>query len=74
MIREIHGGFATSPRRIDPVRWPVHLVLTGDRDYLRALRAAEMVAWEAGLPASAARNLVRKNKLNSELHGSNEKP
>jgi len=30
----------------------VHPVLRGERDYLRALRAAEMAAWEAGLPIS----------------------
>jgi len=27
-----------------------HPVLSGERDYLRTLRAAEMAAWEAGLP------------------------
>lgn len=32
-----------------------HPVLHGERDYLRALRAAEMAAWEAGRPASDAK-------------------
>jgi hypothetical protein len=32
----------------------VHPVLHGDRNYLRALRAAEMAAWDAGLPLALA--------------------
>lgn len=32
-----------------PVRLPARPVLVGDRKYLRALRAAEMKAWEAGV-------------------------
>ena len=37
--------------RIEPASHPV---LVGDRNYLRALRAAEMAAWEAGLPFELA--------------------
>ena len=33
----------------------VHPVLVGSRCYLRALRAAEMAAWEAGLPVSSVK-------------------
>jgi hypothetical protein len=42
--------FAPRPHR-DGVT--VHPQLRGHRNYLRALRAAEMAAWEAGLPLSA---------------------
>ena len=31
-----------------------HPVLFGDRNYLRALRAAEMAAWDAGFPVTEA--------------------
>jgi hypothetical protein len=31
-----------------------HPVLAGDRNYLRALRAAEMAAWDAGFPVTEA--------------------
>ena len=36
----------------------VHPVLRGDHKYLRALRAAEMAAWEAGLPLELARRFA----------------
>jgi hypothetical protein len=36
-----------------PVRLPRRPVLVGNRTYLRALRAAEMEAWDAGLPFHA---------------------
>jgi hypothetical protein len=36
-----------------------HPVLVGDRHYLRALRAAEMAAWEAGVSGSP--HIGRKN-------------
>ena len=40
--------------RIPHVEVTVHPVLRGDRNYLRALRAAEMAAWEASLPLALA--------------------
>jgi hypothetical protein len=40
--------------RIPRVAVTAHPVLTGNRNYLRALRAAEMAAWEAGLPLKLA--------------------
>ena len=36
--------------RIPPVQIVAHPVLSGSRNYLRALRAAEMAAWEASRP------------------------
>jgi hypothetical protein len=42
---------SAQPRLRGPVT--VHPLLVGSRRYLRALRAAEMAAWEAGLPVSA---------------------
>jgi hypothetical protein len=44
----------TARLRIPHVAMTAHPVLTGDRNYLRALRAAEMAAWEAGLPLPLA--------------------
>jgi hypothetical protein len=35
-------------------RVTAHPVLNGNREYLRALRAAEMAAWEASLPLDLA--------------------
>jgi hypothetical protein len=40
--------------RIPRVEVTTHPVLRGDRNYLRALRAAEMAAWEASLPLELA--------------------
>jgi hypothetical protein len=36
----------------------VHPVLSGDRNYLRTLRAAEMAAWEASLPLELAKSFA----------------
>ena len=36
----------------------VHPILRGDHKYLRALRAAEMAAWEAGLPLELAKTFA----------------
>ena len=36
----------------------VHPILHGDHKYLRALRAAEMAAWDAGLPLELARRFA----------------
>jgi hypothetical protein len=36
----------------------VHPVLNGDHRYLRALRAAEMAAWDASLPREIAKNFA----------------
>jgi hypothetical protein len=36
----------------------VHPILRGERKYLRALRAAEMAAWEEGLPLDLARSFA----------------
>lgn len=36
----------------------VHPVMNGDHRYLRALRAAEMAAWEASLPLDVARSFA----------------
>lgn len=44
-----HDG---KPRRIALPAIPGRLVLRGDRHYLRALRAAEMAAWQAGQPTT----------------------
>lgn len=41
---------AGKPRRIALPAIPARLILHGDRHYLRALRAAEMAAWQAGQP------------------------
>jgi hypothetical protein len=41
---------AGKPRRIALPTIPARLILRGDRHYLRALRAAEMAAWQAGQP------------------------
>lgn len=40
--------------RIPRVEVVSHPILRGERNYLRALRAAEMAAWEAGLPLELA--------------------
>ena len=45
---------ALRPLRIPRIEPGVHPVLVGNRDYLRALRAAEMAAWEAGQPMALA--------------------
>ena len=37
----------------------VHPILRGDHKYLRALRAAEMAAWEAGLPLELANTFAQ---------------
>ena len=44
-------SFTTRARRlrIPRIEITTHPVLVGNRNYLRALRAAEMAAWEAGL-------------------------
>jgi len=39
---------------IPRVEIAAHPVLRGNRNYLRALRAAEMAAWEASLPLELA--------------------
>jgi hypothetical protein len=36
-----------------------HPVLSGDRNFLRDLRAAEMAAWEAGLSLTEYRRTIR---------------
>ena len=36
----------------------VHPILRGDQKYLRALRAAEMAAWEAALPLELAKTFA----------------
>ena len=41
-----------------------HPVLSGGRDYLRALRAAEIAAWDAGLPVTAAKFWLGHSDLN----------
>ena len=38
---------------LPPAHKPVRPVLIGNRQYLRALRAAEMRAWVAGIPLRA---------------------
>jgi hypothetical protein len=43
-----------SPLRIPHIEPSSHPVLRGERNYLRALRAAEMAAWEASLPLELA--------------------
>jgi hypothetical protein len=40
--------------RIPRVEVAAHPLLRGNRNYLRALRAAEMAAWEASLPLDLA--------------------
>jgi len=40
------------PVRIPPPIITTRPVLRGDRHYLRALRAAEMAVWNAGIPAA----------------------
>jgi hypothetical protein len=42
---------AARPMRIRIVNQPARLVLKGDRELLRALRAAEMASWDAARPA-----------------------
>jgi len=42
-----------TPPAYRPARLPARPVLVGDRNYLRALRAAEMKAWEAGVSFGA---------------------
>ena len=42
-------------RRVNAV---AHPVLRGERKYLRALRAAEMVAWERSLPLNLAQSFA----------------
>jgi len=53
--------------RIPHVEVTMHPVLCGDRNYLRALRAAEMAAWEASLPLELAKSfaeVVAATKIN----------
>ena len=45
--------------RIPRVEVTAHPVLRGDRNYLRALRAAEMAAWEASLPLALASSFAQ---------------
>ena len=45
--------------RIPRVEVTTHPVLRGDRNYLRALRAAEMAAWEAMLPLELAASFAK---------------
>jgi hypothetical protein len=53
MAQSIAARFG-SHLRIPRVEIVTHPILSGSRNYLRALRAAEMAAWEANLPRELA--------------------
>lgn len=52
--------------RIPRVEVATHPVLRGDRNYLRALRAAEMAAWEASLPLDLAASFAETMATGAE--------
>jgi len=64
----------SSPRRAVPAHgllclvradWQSHPILKGDREFLRALRAAEMAAWESARPAT---QLPQPAQVEREAH------
>lgn len=61
-IDQLHAAAAFTAARFEPRRRipevTVHPVLNGDHKYLRALRAAEMAAWDASLPREVAQSFA----------------
>jgi hypothetical protein len=62
-----------SPRqRIDNVT--VHPQLSGNRRFLRALRAAEMAAWEASLPLELSKSFAEAVAQSEQTSDSTQLP
>jgi hypothetical protein len=59
-------------RRIDNVS--VHPQLSGNRGFLRALRAAEMAAWEASLPLELSRPFAEAVARSEQTSDSAQQP
>jgi hypothetical protein len=51
------------PLRIPAVTLPVRVMLRGDRETLRALRAAEMAVWDASRPTATAETVHAPERI-----------